>query len=216
MRKHHHHCRPGHEGWHRGGWGDSGRGGTGKRFFGRGGIKYALLELLEREPMHGYQMMKALEEQSGGVYTPSPGSIYPTLQMMEDRGWITVEDNDGKKTYRIAPAGSEALRQWNDQWQAEEGGEDAKQAGPSARERRLEDAFELIRLLTKAERRSHRYPSYAERYRQFLDGALRDLRELLADMRAAGRHERTAADAALDADTDGETDIGRGNSAPES
>src|SRR5262245_17962661 len=59
--------------------------GGGKRFFGRGDLKYALLELLQERPMHGYEMMKALQERTGGLYTPSAGSVYPTLQMLEDR-----------------------------------------------------------------------------------------------------------------------------------
>src|SRR5579863_4637910 len=62
--------------------------GEGQRFFGRGDVKFALLELLQERPMHGYEMMKALEERSGGFYTPSPGSIYPTLQMLEEGGYV--------------------------------------------------------------------------------------------------------------------------------
>ncbi|MFP3388737.1 PadR family transcriptional regulator [Brevibacillus sp. SIMBA_040] len=82
-----------------------GRGGRGKRFFGRGDVKYALLELLATEPMHGYQMMKGLEEKTGGLYSPSPGSIYPTLQMLEDRELVSSEEISGKKTYSITAAG---------------------------------------------------------------------------------------------------------------
>ena len=66
--------------------GPFGPGGEGGRFFGRGDMKFALLELLQERPMHGYEMMKALAEKSGGFYTPSPGSIYPTLQMLEEGG----------------------------------------------------------------------------------------------------------------------------------
>ncbi|MFE1627296.1 PadR family transcriptional regulator [Brevibacillus reuszeri] len=82
-----------------------GRGGRGKRFFGRGDVKFALLELLATEPMHGYQMMKGLEEKTGGLYSPSPGSIYPTLQMLEDRELVSSEVVSGKKTYSITEAG---------------------------------------------------------------------------------------------------------------
>jgi DNA-binding PadR family transcriptional regulator len=78
----------------------------GGRFFGRGDVKYALLELLQERPMHGYEMMKALEEKSGGFYVPSAGSIYPTLQMLEDRGLVTVAEGDaGKKVYSITDTG---------------------------------------------------------------------------------------------------------------
>src|SRR5207237_10477792 len=73
-----------------------GPGGPGRRFFGRGDLKFALLELLRERPMHGYEMMKALEERSGGFYVPSPGSIYPTLQMLEDRGLVSANEVEGK------------------------------------------------------------------------------------------------------------------------
>jgi DNA-binding PadR family transcriptional regulator len=83
--------------------------GRGKHFFGRGDLKYVLLELLQERPMHGYEMMKALQERTGGRYTPSAGSVYPTLQMLEDRGFVTVSEADGKKVYQITDAGREFL-----------------------------------------------------------------------------------------------------------
>src|SRR6266487_2331838 len=79
--------------------------GEAHRFFGRGDLKFALLELLQEWPMHGYEMMKALEEKSGGFYAPSPGSIYPTLQMLEDRGLVSVQEVEGKKVYSITDSG---------------------------------------------------------------------------------------------------------------
>lgn len=79
--------------------------GRGGRFFGRGDLKYVLLELLQARPMHGYEMMKAVQERTSGMYTPSPGSVYPTLQMLEDRGFVTVSEVEGKKVYQITDAG---------------------------------------------------------------------------------------------------------------
>ena len=76
-----------------------------RRFFGRGDLKFALLELLTERPMHGYEMMKELQDRSGGMYTASPGSVYPTLQMLEDRDFVTVSEADGKKVYTITDAG---------------------------------------------------------------------------------------------------------------
>jgi DNA-binding PadR family transcriptional regulator len=55
--------------------------------------------------MHGYEIIRRLEEESGGVYSPSPGSVYPTLQMLEDQGYVSSEQSDGKKTYQITDAG---------------------------------------------------------------------------------------------------------------
>src|SRR5579872_5696222 len=79
------------------GHGPFGAGREGGRFFGRGDMKFALLWLVQERPMHGYEMIKALEERSGGLYSPSPGSIYPTLQMLEEGGFVTGKEVEGKK-----------------------------------------------------------------------------------------------------------------------
>ncbi len=89
--------------------GPFGSGNEGGRFFGRGDMKFVLLELLQERPMHGYEMIKALEEKTGGFYTPSPGSIYPTLQMLEDGGMVTSAEVEGKKVYTITDAGRASL-----------------------------------------------------------------------------------------------------------
>jgi DNA-binding PadR family transcriptional regulator len=99
----------------------------GPRMFGRGDLKYGLLALLEDRPKHGYEMIKELEERSGGFYTPSAGAVYPTLQLLEDRGWVTSQTADGKKVYSITDAGRAALaeqrqrgeergEEWNGPW----------------------------------------------------------------------------------------------------
>ncbi len=75
------------------------------RVFDRGDLKYMILSLLEERPMHGYEVMRALEEESGGWYTASPGSVYPTLQMLEDRGYVTSKEEDGKRVYHITDDG---------------------------------------------------------------------------------------------------------------
>lgn len=75
------------------------------RRFDRGDMKYVLLDLLREGPRHGYDMIKELERRSDGSYTPSPGSIYPTLQMLEDQGLVTSTTVDGKRTYRLTDGG---------------------------------------------------------------------------------------------------------------
>jgi hypothetical protein len=77
--------------------------------FERGSLKYALLELLQERPKHGYEMMKDLEERMGGFYAPSAGAVYPTLQLLEDRGWAKSETLEGKKVYTITGEGRAAL-----------------------------------------------------------------------------------------------------------
>ncbi|TLS53798.1 PadR family transcriptional regulator [Paenibacillus antri] len=97
-----------HGGGSRGGHGGRGEG---KRFFERGKFKYALLELLAGEPMHGYQLIKAMEEKTGGLYAPSPGSVYPNLQLLEDMQLIGSSETDGKKLYHITEEGRAVLRE---------------------------------------------------------------------------------------------------------
>ncbi|MFE5318944.1 PadR family transcriptional regulator [Paenibacillus sp. NPDC056579] len=93
----------------RGGFGERGEGR--RRFFERGEFKFALLELLASEPMHGYQLIKAMEDKTGGLYSPSAGSIYPNLQLLDDMKLISYSETDGKKLYHITDEGREALRE---------------------------------------------------------------------------------------------------------
>jgi len=72
-------------------------------------VRTALLALLGEKPMHGYDLIRELEERSGGFWRPSPGSIYPTLQMLEDEGLVTSEERDGKRVYSITDAGRAEL-----------------------------------------------------------------------------------------------------------
>lgn len=92
----------------------SGRRGFRFRVFDRGDLKYVILQLLSEKPMHGYEVMRALEQESGGCYSASPGSVYPTLQMLEDQGYIVGEEKEGKKVYSITEEGREFLRENGD------------------------------------------------------------------------------------------------------
>jgi DNA-binding PadR family transcriptional regulator len=83
--------------------------GPGERFFGRGDLKYIILDLLKDQPRHGYDIIRALEERMRGRYRPSPGSVYPTLQMLEDLGYVTANQQEGKKVYSITDEGRRYL-----------------------------------------------------------------------------------------------------------
>ena len=85
-----------------------------RRVFRRGDLKYMVLGLLEEQPMHGYEVMQRLEEESGGFYTASPGSVYPVLQMLEDQGYVRAEEVDGKKVYHITAEGKAFLHEHKD------------------------------------------------------------------------------------------------------
>ena len=98
----------GAEGRPRGRW----RGG---RMFEQGDLRYVVLRLLEEKPRHGYEIIKALEERFGGTYAPSPGVVYPTLQLLEDLGYARIVSGDeGKKTYEINDAGRAYLAENRD------------------------------------------------------------------------------------------------------
>ena len=72
---------------------------------GRGDVRAAILAILAERPMHGYQIMAEIEERSGGTWKPSPGSVYPTLQLLADEGLISAEESSGRKTYSLTEEG---------------------------------------------------------------------------------------------------------------
>jgi DNA-binding PadR family transcriptional regulator len=126
------------EGWViRGPWMGRHSWGRGSRFFETGEVRLALLSLLEDGPKHGYQLMKDLEARSGGLYRASAGAIYPTLQQLEDEDFVTFEQQDGKKVYKLTEAGRKELRENADAvkriWSRAEGwGDWAPWVGPEA------------------------------------------------------------------------------------
>jgi DNA-binding PadR family transcriptional regulator len=73
--------------------------------FERGNLKYILLDLVKNKPRHGYDIIRELEEKSYGFYRPSPGVIYPTLQMLEEMGYTISTEQEGKKVYSITEEG---------------------------------------------------------------------------------------------------------------
>lgn len=80
-------------------------GARGERVFHKGDFKYLMLDLLKDKPRHGYEIIRELEERFGGFYAPSPGAVYPTLQWLEEMGYVTVMPQDGKKIYTITDTG---------------------------------------------------------------------------------------------------------------
>jgi DNA-binding PadR family transcriptional regulator len=75
--------------------------------FGPGDLRLVLLALIEQEPRHGYDLIKAIETAFGGGYAPSPGVVYPTLSLLADEGLIAgVEDASGKRVFTVTEAGN--------------------------------------------------------------------------------------------------------------
>ncbi|MDX6605784.1 MAG: hypothetical protein QOD14_324 [Solirubrobacterales bacterium] len=87
-----------------------GRGhGRGRHRVRRGDVRSAILALLDDRPMHGYEMIQELEERTGGRWRPSAGSIYPTLQLLEDEGLVTAQEVEGRRVFSLTDSGKEAV-----------------------------------------------------------------------------------------------------------
>jgi DNA-binding PadR family transcriptional regulator len=152
------------------------------RFFGSGEVRLAVLSMLGEAPMHGYELMKRLEERSGGIYRASAGTIYPTLQQLEDEGLVISDTQDGKKVYRLTDAGrqeldrnSDAVRaiwrraqRWQD-WRNAFDPDAAEIRGPA--ERLVKEAFRAV----AGEFATH---ERLERVREILIRAFRELEAL--------------------------------------
>ena len=115
-RHHHRHGRGHHRGGPFGfGLGFGGPGGPGGPFgrgrrARRGDVRAALLTLLAEEPRNGYQLMQEIERRSDGVWRPSPGSVYPALQQLEDEGLVRSDASEGRKRFQLTDAGREAAQ----------------------------------------------------------------------------------------------------------
>jgi DNA-binding PadR family transcriptional regulator len=92
------------------GWGGGRRGRRG-RMFGQGELRLVLLKLIADEPRHGYELIKAIEELTGGHYAPSPGAVYPTLQLLVDEGMIAEQSDDSsaRKPFAATQDGHDEL-----------------------------------------------------------------------------------------------------------
>lgn len=155
------------------------------RFFGRGDVKFALLALLRERPMYGYEMIKALEDQSGGFYSPSPGSIYPTLQMLEERNMVSVQEVEGKKVYSITDAGRALLQEHQEDfagppWMRHRREHGEQQRGPRPEMQALRsEAMEVARLFAIAGRGAITDPAQLARLRGVIERTRKELTEMI-------------------------------------
>jgi DNA-binding PadR family transcriptional regulator len=77
--------------------------------FHKGALKYIILDLIKDQPNHGYQIIRILEKRTHGLYVPSAGAVYPTLQLLEEMGYVTAVEQEGKKVYSITDEGRRFL-----------------------------------------------------------------------------------------------------------
>jgi DNA-binding PadR family transcriptional regulator len=144
---------------------------------GRGNMRYEILSVLAEGPRHGYDVMLELEKRRGG-FRPSPGSIYPALQMLEDGGFVRASEVDGKRVFEITDAGRASLAE-----HTERGGFDRDADEESARELFIGGATSL-RALIEAAKQAARLgnPRVIRETIEILDKARREVYKLLADV----------------------------------
>jgi DNA-binding PadR family transcriptional regulator len=163
------------------GWrGRGGQGGFGIPEFGnewrarRGDIKFLLLETLAEGPMHGYEVIRRLSERHEGRYRPSPGSVYPTLQMLEEGGFLSGELIDGKRVYTITESGRSLLEERTAP------DEDADESAAGTDRRRLrKSSFSFVMAMRQG--LHHTDPVTRERVRAVIDRARREIYAILAE-----------------------------------
>jgi DNA-binding PadR family transcriptional regulator len=151
----------------------------------RGGVRYLVLDALAEHPRHGYEVIQVIEERSGGSYRPSPGVIYPTLQMLEELGHARVVEQENRKVYEITDAGRVDLEAHRDEVS-------------DFYERFVEDSWEtyvedfgdimkrlgrLFKTFRRAGRRGALEPKTLKRVGEIIDAAIRDIEAALDEKR---------------------------------
>ncbi|MEV0378510.1 PadR family transcriptional regulator [Nonomuraea sp. NPDC050643] len=161
--------------------GAGGLGPTG-RFFGPGELRLAILALVAEQPGHGYQIMSRLAERFNGTYEPSAGSIYPTLQLLEDEGLVRVEQEEGRKVHHATAEGRRAVdeqaeeieRLWS---RAASRGEWGMFREPEAAEI-IGPALRMVKAAVKTLAHAHGDPRVVERIQEIFVAARREIEDL--------------------------------------
>lgn len=193
-----HHRRRGPEEWFGFGPPFGRRGGFGggpERFFEKGDLKYVILDLLKDQPRHGYDVIRALEERLGGFYNPSPGSVYPTLQLLEDQGYLSSSQLDGKRVYAITDEGrsflagrSEVVERLRARMEERRGFGGTPEAGELFGEMRQLGML-MFRLGSSG---AFQDPERLRRLREVVVRARRDIEAIFADAPSAPQGEKKA------------------------
>jgi DNA-binding PadR family transcriptional regulator len=141
----------------------------------RGDVRAAVLALLAERPMHGYEMLQELEERSGGLWRPSAGSIYPTLQLLEDEGLIRGEQSEGKRRFELTDEGKQAdgEREGPLPWEAVTAGVDPRELHLRNSARQLFGAIQQVGRAGSEEQQA--------RAREVIDETRRQLYAILAE-----------------------------------
>jgi len=165
-----------------------GRGGDWRRdLFGdrpqraeRGGVRYLVLDAVRESPRHGYEIMQVIEDRSRKAYRPSPGVIYPTLQMLEELEHVRVTEKEGKKVYAITATGKKDLDAHEDEVASfYEQSEDAAEDYPVELGDLMHQVKRLLRAFRRSSRRGRLTADVMRQVRDTIDEAVRKLEALV-------------------------------------
>jgi DNA-binding PadR family transcriptional regulator len=140
----------------------------------RGEVRYLVLDAIRDRPRHGYEIIQTIQDRSGGQYRPSPGVIYPTLQMLEELGHVRVVEEEGRKVYAITDLGTreldanrEAVREFYERFEDEPWGGYAEDFGDM-----MKRVGRLLKAFRRGARRGQMTPDVMAKIREALDEAL--------------------------------------------
>lgn len=149
----------------------------------RGEVRYLVLDAIAQRPRHGYEIIQAIEERSGGTYRPSPGVVYPTLQLLEELGHAELSTQDGRKTYAITDSGRRDLEE-----HADEVRDFYERIAGDSWERYAEDfgdvmrrAARLFRTFKRTAKRGGMSRRAQARIREILDQAVQQIEAVLQE-----------------------------------
>jgi DNA-binding PadR family transcriptional regulator len=149
----------------------------------RGNVRYLVLDAIREQGRHGYEIIQSIEERSKGAYRPSPGVIYPTLQLLEELGHARVVEQEARKVYTITDEGKKDLEAHKDEVE-----EFYERSSDDAWERHAEDIAELMqraagvfKSFRRAARRGHLSSRAKTQIREVLDDATKRIEAILAE-----------------------------------
>jgi DNA-binding PadR family transcriptional regulator len=148
----------------------------------RGGVRYLVLEAIAEQPRHGYEIIQHIEQRAGGSYRPSPGVIYPTLQLLEELELARVDQGEGRKVYAITDAGREDLEENRavvDEFYARFGDEQAWMSYAEEFAELMKRIGKLMHTFRTGAHRGRLSPATMRTIRLALDEALRKIDDAL-------------------------------------
>ncbi len=140
----------------------------------RGVVRYLVLHAIAKQPRHGYEIITAIEERSAGRYRPSPGVVYPTLQMLEELGHAKVEEKEARKVYAITSEGKRDLEDHAaevEDFYADAGEGSWEDFGEDLRDL-IQRASRMFKAIGRSARRGRMTPSTVKKLRAILDDAM--------------------------------------------